>query len=83
MKKTQAEVIAQLEQDYQQAREKGVAHLQITNLCSYLLQRMTKTTGVFRTLTIRLLLRRIMTLSLAILEDEIDSNSLHVMITVR
>ena len=82
MEKTQAEVIAQLEQDYKQAREKGTVHTQIPDLCSYLLQRTAKMTGLSRTLTIRLRLRRITTLKPVNLEKGIDSNSLHVMITV-
>lgn len=51
MEKIQAEVTAQLEQDYKQAREKGTDHLRVADLCSSPLQRAAKMTGVSQTLT--------------------------------
>ena len=80
MEKSQAEIMDQLEQDYKQAREKGTFHLQISGCYSKPSQRMVKMTGVSPTLTTQPCLRG-PTPSLG-LENETDSNSLHVMIAV-
>ena len=79
MEKTQAEIIAQLEQDYKQAREKGMSYRWISDYYLYPSQRMAKMTGVSLTLTTRPWLRRILTPN-PNLENETDSNSLHVII---
>ena len=72
--------MAQLEEDYKQARKKGMIHSQVPVYYSKPLQRTVRMTGVFPTQIIWPCLRRIVTPNPMNLENETDSNSLHVMI---
>ena len=71
--------MAQLEEDYKQARERGMLHSQIPSYYSKPSQRMVRMTGVSPIQIIWPCLRRIVTLNPMNLENEMDSNSPHVM----